>query len=139
VDVDHAGKSEAFQKPSAVEAAFNRALGFLVGLGLGPRYMQLLQVRGRKTGRIYSTPVNLLELGGKTYLVAPRGSHGRNHPQTRKHATEVPPADIAGRGKARVAEGVFGSLRVAGAAVLFGARRIIGGGVSRSRRGISSI
>jgi len=56
-----------------MEAAFNRALGFLVGLGIGPGYMQLLQVRGRKTGRTFSTPVNLLELGGKTYLVAPRG------------------------------------------------------------------
>jgi len=63
----------AFRKPSAVEALFNRALGFLVGLGIGPGYMQLLQVRGRKTGRVYSTPVNLLQVGGKLYLVAPRG------------------------------------------------------------------
>ena len=36
--------------------------------------MQLLQVRGRKTGRIYSSPVNLLQFGGKPYLVAPRGA-----------------------------------------------------------------
>ncbi len=36
--------------------------------------MQLLQVRGRKTGRIYSSPVNLLQFGGKPYLVAPRGT-----------------------------------------------------------------
>ena len=71
--MNQAGKSETFRKPSAVEAAFNRALGFLVGLGIGPSYMQLLQVRGRKTGRTYSTPVNLLESGGKAYLVAPRG------------------------------------------------------------------
>src|ERR1700730_18111230 len=63
----------AFRKPSAVEAFFNRALGFLVGLGIGPSYMQLLQVPGRKSGRIYSTPVNLLQVGGKLYLVAPRG------------------------------------------------------------------
>src|SRR6202048_165164 len=63
----------AFRKPSAVEAFFNRALGFLVGLGIGPSYMQLLQVPGRKTGRVYSTPVNLLHVGGKLYLVAPRG------------------------------------------------------------------
>jgi deazaflavin-dependent oxidoreductase (nitroreductase family) len=61
------------QEPSSVAAFFNRLFGFLVGLGIGPRYMQLLQVRGRKTGRIYSTPVNLLQLGGKLYLVAPRG------------------------------------------------------------------
>jgi deazaflavin-dependent oxidoreductase (nitroreductase family) len=66
-------KAGAFREPSVVEAAFNRALGFLVGLGIGPSYMRLLQVRGRKTGRTYSTPVNLLEVRGKTYLVAPRG------------------------------------------------------------------
>jgi deazaflavin-dependent oxidoreductase (nitroreductase family) len=35
--------------------------------------MQLLQVRGRKTGRVYSSPVNLLQFRGKPYLVAPRG------------------------------------------------------------------
>lgn len=66
-------KAAALRKPSAVEAAFNRTLGFLVGLGIGPNYMRLLQVRGRNTGRTYSTPVNLLEFHGKTYLVAPRG------------------------------------------------------------------
>lgn len=63
----------AFRKPSVAEAFFNRAFGFLVGLGIAPGYMHLLQVRGRKTGRIYSSPVNLLQVGGKPYLVAPRG------------------------------------------------------------------
>ena len=63
----------AFRKPSAVEAFFNRAFGFLVGLGIAPGYMRLLQVRGRKTGRSYSSPVNLLQVDGKAYLVAPRG------------------------------------------------------------------
>jgi len=47
--------------------------GFLVGLGLALPHNYLLQVRGRKTGRVYSTPINLLELGGKRFLVAPRG------------------------------------------------------------------
>jgi deazaflavin-dependent oxidoreductase (nitroreductase family) len=61
------------QKPSAAAALFNRLFGFLVGLGIGPRYMQLLQVRGRKTGRLYSSPVNMLQIRGKSYLVAPRG------------------------------------------------------------------
>ena len=65
-------QSPAFRKPSAAEAVFNRAFGFLVGLGIAPSYMQLL--RGRKTGHIYSSPVNLLQFGGKPYLVAPRGT-----------------------------------------------------------------
>ena len=62
-----------FQAPSAVERTFNRAFGLLVGLGLGLRHNHLLQVRGRKTGRIYATPVNVLALGGTRWLVAGRG------------------------------------------------------------------
>ena len=62
-----------FREPSAVEKIFNRVFGFVVGLGLGFSHNYLLQVRGRKTGKLYSTPVNLLELNGKSYLVAPRG------------------------------------------------------------------
>ena len=62
-----------FRVPSTVERLFNRIFGFLVGLGLGFRYNYLLQVRGRKSGKLYSTPVNLLELRGQRFLVAPRG------------------------------------------------------------------
>ena len=62
-----------FRVPTARERVFNRAYGFLVGLGLGFPYNYLLQVRGRKSGRLYSTPIDLLELNGKKFLVAPRG------------------------------------------------------------------
>jgi deazaflavin-dependent oxidoreductase (nitroreductase family) len=62
-----------FQAPSAIEALFNRSFGFLIGLGIGPKFIYLLQVRGRKSGKIYSSPVNLMEVGGKQILVAPRG------------------------------------------------------------------
>jgi deazaflavin-dependent oxidoreductase (nitroreductase family) len=44
-----------------------------VGLGLSPSYNYLLEVKGRKSGKVYSTPVNLHEVNGKQYLVAPRG------------------------------------------------------------------
>ncbi|MGC2185127.1 MAG: nitroreductase family deazaflavin-dependent oxidoreductase [Terriglobales bacterium] len=63
----------SFRAPSAVERVFNRTFGILVGLGLGFSYNYLLQVRGRKSGKIYSTPIDLLERGGKRFLVAPRG------------------------------------------------------------------
>ena len=63
----------AYRKATAVEIFFNRIFGVLVGLGLGMRHNYLVQVRGRKSGKVYSTPVNLLELRGKKYLVAPRG------------------------------------------------------------------
>lgn len=62
-----------FREPNIIEKAFNRAFGLLVGIGIGPKYMFVLQVRGRKSGNIYSSPVNLVEAGGKKYLVAPRG------------------------------------------------------------------
>jgi deazaflavin-dependent oxidoreductase (nitroreductase family) len=63
----------AFREANPIEKLFNRAFGVLVGLGVGPAYFHLLQVRGRKSGRIYSTPVNLMEVAGKKILVAPRG------------------------------------------------------------------
>src|SRR6202040_1717857 len=62
-----------FRAPTFVERMFNRVFGSLVGLGLGFSHNYLLQVRGRKSGKIYSTPIDLLELGGKRFLVAPRG------------------------------------------------------------------
>jgi len=63
----------SFKRPNGVERAFNHLFGILVGLGLGLSHNYLLQVRGRKSGRIYSTPVDLLLLNGTRYLVAPRG------------------------------------------------------------------
>ena len=62
-----------FRAPAAAERVFNRIFGFLVGIGLGFSYNYLLQVRGRKSGKLYSTPIDLLELEGKKFLVAPRG------------------------------------------------------------------
>ena len=63
----------SYHKATAVERFFNRAFGVLVGLGLGVPHTYLVQVRGRKTGKIFSTPIDLLELNGKRFLVAPRG------------------------------------------------------------------
>ena len=63
----------AFLQPTAVERLFNRFFGFLVGLGLGMKHNYLLEVRGRKSGKLYSTPIDLLELRDKRFLVAPRG------------------------------------------------------------------
>jgi deazaflavin-dependent oxidoreductase (nitroreductase family) len=62
-----------FLEPKPIEKIFNRTFGYLVGLGIAPAYMYLLQVRGRKSGRLYQTPVDVLDVEGKRYLVAPRG------------------------------------------------------------------
>lgn len=52
---------------------FNRAVRRLARLGLGPKGLRELQVRGRTSGAVRTTAVNLLELDGHRYLVAPRG------------------------------------------------------------------
>ena len=62
-----------FREPTSLEKSLNRVMGFLVGLGLAPSHMRLLEVRGRRSGKLYRTPVDLLQTGGKQYLVAPRG------------------------------------------------------------------
>jgi deazaflavin-dependent oxidoreductase (nitroreductase family) len=63
----------AFRRPSRIERWLNRFLGFLFSLGLGPSFGHLLEVPGRRSGRLFRTPVNVLEHGGERYLVAPRG------------------------------------------------------------------
>jgi hypothetical protein len=63
-----------FRKPNFFEQILNKGFGFLVGLGIGLRHNYLLQVPGRKTGRVYSTPIDLLEFKGIRFLVAGRGS-----------------------------------------------------------------
>jgi deazaflavin-dependent oxidoreductase (nitroreductase family) len=52
---------------------FNRLLSALMGLGLSVWGARVLEVRGRKSGEPRRTPVNLLSLDGRRYLVAPRG------------------------------------------------------------------
>jgi deazaflavin-dependent oxidoreductase (nitroreductase family) len=51
----------------------NRIFATLTGLGLGASYRSILTVRGRKSGRIYSTPVDVMEVGGDRWLVASYG------------------------------------------------------------------
>jgi deazaflavin-dependent oxidoreductase (nitroreductase family) len=65
VTINHmATDPPVFREPTTVEKIFNRAFGF---------HNYLLEVRGRKSGKLFSTPVDLLELQGKRFLVAPRG------------------------------------------------------------------
>jgi deazaflavin-dependent oxidoreductase (nitroreductase family) len=64
---------EHFLKPTSLERLMNKTVGLLARWGLGPSYLYLLEVRGRTTGRIYATPVNFLEIGGRSYLVGGRG------------------------------------------------------------------
>ncbi len=42
-------------------------------LGVGASYRHLLTVRGRKTGRLLTTPVDVMTVGGERWLVAGYG------------------------------------------------------------------
>lgn len=65
--------SPTFLKPTRTEQLFNKLIGRLADWGIGPKYMVVLEAVGRKSGKIYRTPVNLMEVDGLLYLVAPRG------------------------------------------------------------------
>jgi deazaflavin-dependent oxidoreductase (nitroreductase family) len=63
-----------YQKPGwLTKHVFNGFVAFVTKRGLSVRGSRILVVRGRKSGQIRTTPVNPLEIGGKHYLVAPRG------------------------------------------------------------------
>ena len=46
---------------------------FITRLGMSPQGAQVLEVRGRKSGKVYNVPVNPFEVDGRRYLFAPRG------------------------------------------------------------------
>jgi len=51
----------------------NPLVAALTTAGFSLRGSRVLQVRGRTTGELRETPVNLLNFDGERYLVAPRG------------------------------------------------------------------
>jgi deazaflavin-dependent oxidoreductase (nitroreductase family) len=63
----------AFLKPAPIERLFSQTFGILLRLGIGLSHNYLLEVRGRKSGRIYSTPIDVLDYGGRRFLVCGRG------------------------------------------------------------------
>jgi hypothetical protein len=52
---------------------FNPTIAFLTRRGVSVWGSRVLEVRGRTSGEIRRTPVNLLTLDGRQYLVSPRG------------------------------------------------------------------
>lgn len=52
---------------------FNRVVAGLTRMGVSIWGSRILEVRGRTTGQVRRTPVNLLRLEGQAYLVSARG------------------------------------------------------------------
>lgn len=63
-----------FLRPGAIERLFGRVLASLVLIGLIRGHFYVLEVRGRKSGRTISLPVDTIELNGRRYLVCARGT-----------------------------------------------------------------
>ncbi len=67
--------TDRYLKPSwFTQHVVNRIVRRLARLGLSPKGLHELRVRGRQTGEWRTVAVNLLELDGARYLVAPRGT-----------------------------------------------------------------
>src|SRR5947207_10676630 len=68
------GNVRSYLRPGAVERIFGRVLVALVRIGLVRGHFYVLEVRGRKSGRTISLPVDPIDLDGRRYLVCARGN-----------------------------------------------------------------
>ena len=66
--------AESYLKPSAVERIIGRVLASLVWIGLIRGHFYVIEVRGRKSGRTFTLPVDPIEFEGRRYLVRARGN-----------------------------------------------------------------
>lgn len=57
----------------------NKMMKTLIKWGIAPKQMYLLVVKGRKTAKLYSTPVSIVEQNDGRWLVAPYGEVGWVH------------------------------------------------------------
>ena len=60
-------------RPGRNTTVFNEIVAALTRAGISIWGSRVLAVRGRKSGEMRTTPVNLLTVDGERYLVAPRG------------------------------------------------------------------
>src|SRR5213595_2765200 len=69
-----AENARSYLRPGAVERIFGRILVSLTRIGLVRGHFYVLEVRGRKSGRTISLPVDPIDLEGRRYLVCARGN-----------------------------------------------------------------
>ena len=68
------GAQPHYQEPGwFTKNVFNRSIAFLTRMGISVWGSRELRVKGRTSGEWRTTPVNLLTVDGRRYLVAPRG------------------------------------------------------------------
>ena len=64
----------SYLRPTSLDRLFGRAFAFHIRIGLVPGHFYVLEVRGRRSGKTISLPVDLLDLAGRRYLVCARGN-----------------------------------------------------------------
>jgi hypothetical protein len=64
----------AFLRPGVGERIFGRLLILLLRVGLVRGHFYVLEVRGRKSGRVIALPVDPIDFAGRRYLVCARGN-----------------------------------------------------------------
>ena len=97
-------------RPTRLGRWVNRLNGWWSGLGLPPKFQAVLEVQGRKSGRLRSNPIVIATVEGKQYLVSMLGpesewvrnveaAHGeasiRQGLRRRVHLTPVPAQERA--------------------------------------------
>jgi deazaflavin-dependent oxidoreductase (nitroreductase family) len=63
-----------YARPSLPVKVMNHLTGWVARIGLAPRKVVVLEVKGRKSGLARTATVNLVRVDGQEYLVAPRGN-----------------------------------------------------------------
>ncbi len=73
-NTDQSHSTQRYLQPDwFTQHVFNPTISGLTRLGISMWGSRILAVPGRTTGEIRTTPVNLLTVDGRQYLVAPRG------------------------------------------------------------------
>jgi deazaflavin-dependent oxidoreductase (nitroreductase family) len=72
-DVESGGAMAKTYRFSVAARMINFVFRLMTRLGVGAPYRHILTVPGRKTGRLYSTPVDVIEVAGDRWLVAGYG------------------------------------------------------------------
>jgi deazaflavin-dependent oxidoreductase (nitroreductase family) len=63
-------------KPGGFMGLLNGVMKTMLRRGLGPPGVLLLSVKGRRSGRVYETPVSPVTRDSVTYIVSPYGERG---------------------------------------------------------------
>ena len=65
--------SQRYDAPGVGARTFNNLIWWLAERGVSIQGSTAVRVRGRSSGQLRGVVVNLLEIGGRRYLVSPRG------------------------------------------------------------------